>query len=254
MALQLTSVITNGLRRTVSRTGAILFASLVALQLLLMTSLNTVIASVAPAEMTGQVGLALPISQTVAGVLLIGTYILLMVYAVVAARGLARPLTDLGEFPSTLYTRRLGRATLSMLAGLILLSVAVMIGFVFLIIPGLVLSACFLCFIFTVGVEDRGPIAGLKRSWALARGNRLRLVALVVLIGLLSGVVGFVPTVVSAVGSPAAGTVVTVLINSLLLVPVYGMIAAVYLQLTTGSPASPSGGFPSASPSEPSTR
>jgi len=254
MALQLTEVVTDGFRRAVSRTGAILFASLVALQLLLMTSLNTVIDSAAPAEMTGQIGLLLPVPQTVAGVILAGTYILMMVYAVVIARGFARPLADLGEFPSTLYTRRLGRATLSMLAGLVLMSVAVMIGFLFLIIPGLVLSACFLCFIFTVGVEDRGPIAGLKRSWALSRGNRLRLVALVVLIGLLSGIVGFVPTVVSAVGSPAAGTVVTVLINSLLLVPVYGMIAAAYLQLTTKSPASPSEGLPSASPSEPSTQ
>jgi len=254
MALQLTSVVTGGFRRALTRTGGVLFVFLLVTQFLLITSLNTAIAAAAPADVTGQVGLTLPVSQTVAGGILVVTYLLTAVYFVVAARGLARPLAELSEFPSTLYTRRMGRATLSMIVGSLLIFVAVMIGFAVLIIPGLVLAACFLCYIFTVGVEDRGAIAGLKRSWTLARGSRLRLVALVVLIGVLGGLVGVVPALASAAGSPAAGDILSVLINSLLFVPVYGMMAAAYLQLSSDTGGSPPGGLPTSSPADPSVQ
>lgn len=254
MALQLTSVITDGFRRALTRTGGLLFVFLLATQLLLVTSLNTVMASAIPADMAGQIGLTLPVSQTVAGGLLVVTYLLTAVYFVVAARGLARPLAELSEFPSILYTRRMGRATLSMIVGSLFIFLAVMVGFAFLIIPGLILAACFLCYIFTVGVEDRGAIAALKRSWALSRGSRIRLVALVVLIGILGGLVGIIPAVASAAGSHAVGDLLTVLVNSLLFVPVYGMMAATYVQLSTDAPASPPGGLPTSSPSELSTQ
>jgi len=250
MALQLTSVITDGFRRALTRTGGVLFVFLLATQLLLVTSLNTVLAAAMPAEMTGQIGLTLPVSQTVAGGVLAGTYLLTSVYFVVVARGMARPLSDLSEFPATLYTRRIGRATLSMVVGSVLIFVAVMIGFMFLIIPGLVLAACFLCYIFTVGVEDRGVIGGLKRSWALSRGNRLKLVALAVLIGLLGGLVGVIPALANAASFRTAGDVLTVLVNSLLFVPIYGMIATAYRQLSSDDAVSPPGGSAAPSASE----
>jgi len=223
---------------------------LLATQLLLVTSLNTLLAAAIPAEMTGQIGLTLPVSRTVAGGVLAGAYLLTSVYFVVVARGMARPLSDLSEFPSTLYTRRIGRATLSMVVGSVLIFVAVMVGFLFLIVPGLVLAACFLCYIFTVGVEDRGVIAGLKRSWALSRGNRLRLVALVVLFGILGGLVGVIPALASAAGLQAAGDVLNVVVNSLLFVPIYGMIATAYLQLSSDDAVSPPGGSSAPSASE----
>jgi len=254
MALQLTSAITDGFRRSVTRTGAMLFVFLFATQFLLITSLNTVMASAVPADVTGQIGLTLPVSQTVAGGILAGTYLFSSVYFVVAARALTRPLTDLSTFPSTLYTRRIGRATLSMIIGSLLIFVAVMIGFAFLIIPGLILAACFFCYIFTIGVEDCGAIGGLKRSWGLSRGSRIKLVALVVLIGLLGGVVGVVPAVASAAGAQAAGDALAVLINSLLFVPVYGIMAAAYLQLSSETGVNPSEGLPTSSPSDPSAQ
>lgn len=235
MALQLTSVITDGVRRALTRTGGILFVCLLATQLLLVTSLNSLLAATAPPEVTDQIGLTLPVSQTVAGGLLLGTYGVTVVYFVVAARALARPLADLSTFPSTLYTRRMGRATLSMFIGSVFIAVAVLVGFAFLIVPGLVLAACFLCYIFTVGVEDCGTIAGLTRSWALSRGNRLRLVAFVVLVGITGGLVGVIPTLFDAAGARLVADLLTILTNSLVFVPVYGMMAAVYLQLSSAT-------------------
>lgn len=249
MALQLTSVVTDGGRRALTRTGGILFVCLLVTQLLLVTSLNTLIAATAPAEISPQIGLTLPVSQTVAGGLLLGTYLVTIVYFVVAARALARPLTELSTFPSELYTRRMGRATLSMLLGSVLIAIAVLVGFAFLIVPGLVLAACFLCFIFTIGVEDRGAIAGLTRSWTLSRGHRLRLVALVVLVGIAGALVGVIPTLFDAAGAQLVADLLTILTNSLVFVPVYGMMAAAYLQLSSGTNTDDqSGELPSSSP------
>ena len=109
-----------------------------------------------------------------------------------------------------------------------------MIGFAFLFLPGLFLAACFLFFIFAVGVEDRGVISALKRSWSLSKGNRLRLVAIVLISGIVGAFVGAVPALFQLAGASALGDVVSVLINGVLFTFVYAITAAAYLQLARG--------------------
>ena len=117
MALQLIDAITDGTRRVLTRTGGVLLVLLLAQQLLLVTSINTLLAAEAPPTAADMVGLTIPVSGTVAGAILLGTFFFSGVYFVVLSRAFARPLPQLSSFPTELYTRRVGRATLSTLVG-----------------------------------------------------------------------------------------------------------------------------------------
>lgn len=231
MALHLTTAITNGSRRVATRTGVILLGLLLILQALLVTSLNTLIAAQVPSAATEVVGLTMPVSGPVAGAIFVGTTLANGVYFVVLARALARPLPELASFPAALYTRRIGRASLTMLVSGFISFLAIMIGFALLFLPGLFLSACLLFVIFAVGVEDRGVIGALKRSWQLSKGNRLRLGVIVVLSGVVGAIVGVVPSLFQLAGATAMGDVVTIALNSVLFMFIYGIVAAAYRQV-----------------------
>lgn len=231
MALQLTSAITDGVRRVSTRTGGILFLILLVYELVFLSSINTLVASFAPPEAANEIGLMLPVSETAAIALVIGAYIFTALYFVIIARALTRPIAQLSSFPTELYTHRIGRATLAILIGGIIVFFAVLIGLMFLILPGLFLAACFLFFIFAVGVEDRGMIGGLKRSWRLSKGNRIKLVVLVILIGLGGAVIGIVPAVFQAANEPLLSDIATIITNSIMFISIYGILAAAYLQV-----------------------
>jgi hypothetical protein len=130
----------------------------------------------------------------------------------------------------------MGRATLSMFVGGIVVGLAIMIGSVFLFVPGIFLAVCFLFFTFAVGVEDRGIIGALKQSWGLSRGNRLKLAVLVILGGVIGFMSGIVGTIFDIAGSAIVGELIVNTINSILFVLLYGIIAAAYLQLQGDDP------------------
>lgn len=231
MTLRLSEAASDGLRRAATRTGAILFGILFVLQLVIGASTNALVEAVAPPEATVDVGLALPVSGSVAGAILAVAYLCSVAYLVVVARALARPVSELSTFPSDLYTRRVGRATVSMFVAGIVTFVAVMIGLVLFVVPGVFLAICFLFFLFAIGVEDRGPIGGLRRSWALSKGNRLRLAAIVLLYAATGAAVGAVGTTLELAGAPAVGDVASALVSALVFVALYGITASAYLQL-----------------------
>jgi len=139
MALQLSRAISDGFRRTFTRTGGILFVGLLIIQLGTQISVNSTVLGYLPPEAAAQfgtsAGLALPIPGSV-GLALFGVFgIISSAYFVILSRTFAQPLNNASVFPTAL-TERLGRATLSALIGGFLVTITVMIGFVFLIIPG----------------------------------------------------------------------------------------------------------------------
>lgn len=235
MALQLTKAVSDGIERTLTLTGAVAFVLLFALQFLSLASINTAIAARFPPEATETLGVMLPVSGTVAGVLSVGTLLFTVVYLVIVARAFVRPQSELSSFPPLLYTRRMARATLSMLVGSIFVALAVMIGSVFFILPGIFLAACFMFFIFAVGVEDRGVLGGLKRSWGFSRGHRLKLGVFVFSLGVFGMLVSIPSAILQAGGEPLLGDLITVVANSIGFVFVYGIMAAMYVQLQNGS-------------------
>jgi len=235
MALQLGRTVSDGIRRVFSRTGGLLLVGLLGIQLLVQASVNTAVVGLFPAEMSDglaeTVGLTLPVPGTVGAGLVVIALVLNAAYFVVLSRAFTRPAADLGTFPSRLYTRRMGRATLSTTVGGVLVGVAVMVGLLLLVLPGLFLAVSFLFFLFAVGVEDRGVVGGLRRSWALSVGNRLKLGLIVVLGGAIGGVGGVVGSVLQLAGTPAVAELVTIATNSVLFLVLYGIMAAAYLQV-----------------------
>ncbi|MFA1611017.1 hypothetical protein [Halobellus rubicundus] len=238
MALRLGQAFGNGIRRVLTRSGGVLFVALLAIQFLIQATANTLVLGFlpegAPAEATQMLGLTLPVSGTVAAVLFLLVMVLSSAYFVAMARGLARPMRELGSFPSSLYTRRVGRATLSLIGGGILVGIAVSIGLAFLILPGIYLGACFLFFAFEVSIEDERAIAAIKRSWTHSKGNRLKLAVIVLLGGVIGAVVGAVGSVIDLVGSPVASEVIVNVLSTVLFIALYGIMADAYVQVLDG--------------------
>lgn len=236
MALRLGRTFSDGIRRVLTRTGGVLFAALLAIQFLLQTSINTAVLGVIPPDVPGEgsemLGLALPVSGTVGTLLAVAAFVLNFVFFVGLSRALTRPKAELSTVPATLFTRRLGRATLSMAVGGIVVGLLVSVGIVLLLLPGVFLAVCFLCFIFAIGVEDRGVGGALRRSWDLSRGNRLKLAVIVIFAGVIGAVVGTAGALFDLAGAPIVAELVTTTLSSLLFVVLYGIMAAAYLQLT----------------------
>jgi hypothetical protein len=240
MILQLGQAISDGIKRVFTPTGGILLVVFLALQLLTQASINTAVISFFPEGPAGEIesalGLTLPVSGTVASGVFAGAIVLSSVYFVVLSRALTRPRVDLSSFPSDLYTRRIGRATLSMVVGGFLVGLSIMVGFMFLFLPGIFFAISFLFFTFAVGVEDRGIVGALKRSWGLSRGSRLKLAILVILAGVIGVISGIVGTIFDIASSAIVGELIVNTINSVLFVLLYGIIAAVYLQVQDDDP------------------
>ncbi|WP_238993867.1 hypothetical protein [Halobellus captivus] len=234
MAFHLSRAFVDGIRRVLTRTGAVLFVVLLLIQFLVQASINTAVLGTFPpeaSEQVGSLGLTLPVSGSVGWGLFAAAFVLVSMYFVALSRAFVRPMEELSAFPGELYQRRVGRATLSMIVGGVVVGVSVTIGLAFFLLPGIFLAACFLCFIFAVGVEDCGTLSALRRSWDLSRGNRLKLSAIVVLSGAIGGTIGIVGTVFDLAAAPVIAELLTNTLSTVLFVFVYGVMAASYLQL-----------------------
>ncbi|ELZ43452.1 hypothetical protein C464_17037 [Halorubrum coriense DSM 10284] len=109
--------------------------------------------------------------------------------------------------------------------------ISIMIGSVLFVIPGLFFAVSFLFFIFAVAVEDRGVIGSLKRSWALARGSRLKLGVLLLLSVLFGGFIGAIAPLLTLAGLPVVTDIAIIVFTAAFLLPYYAIIAAAYRQL-----------------------
>lgn len=232
MSLQLSTAFTDGIRRAVTKTGGIVFGLYLVFQTVNIVLTNTALAATLPAEAAGEFGLTVPLPAAVAGGLLLVSYLVLALLFVVIARAFARPLRELSTFPSELYTRRIGRATLSMIVASIIVFVAVAVGLVLFIIPGVFFALCFLLFWYAIAVEDRGAIEALRRSWDLSRGNRLKLLFVFGVLFALGAVSALIGTVAELAGVPAVGDVAVIIVGSLMGLVYQGILASTYLQLT----------------------
>ncbi|GAB6860159.1 hypothetical protein JCM17092_02480 [Haloplanus litoreus] len=208
-------------------------------QVVFVGSFNTVVVNRLPPSVqpddVGTIGFTLPLSTEVAAALGLGALLLGIGVFLVTARLLTRDLPALSSLPGGLFTRRLGPAFLSAVVVSVVLAVVIPLGFALLFVPGLFLTVSLQFALFAVAVEDSGPIDALRRSWELASGNRWRLLALVVLFGVLGGLGGAVGSVFAFV-SPSVGQLASLVINSVLVILMYGILADSFVQLR-GEPA-----------------
>ncbi len=87
----------------------------------------------------------------------------------------------------------------SLLTGIILLP-----AYLLLIVPGIFLSICFMFVPYLVMEKKLGPVAAMKESWAMTKGNRWKLLLLgltymgIVLLGALALLVGLLVAIPTA--------------------------------------------------------
>lgn len=232
MALQIGRAIGRGIRRVLNPVGLVLMVLTLLYTLVFVGSINTIVAGALPAEVQNQaqIGLTFPISSTVAGILIIAGMLFGTVILLAATRAFTRGPGERGSLSADLFTHRLGQALVSAIVANIIVFVAVMIGFVLLFVPGLFLLVSFTFVIFAIGVEDTGPLAALRRSWDLASGNRWRLFALVIIVGIGTGLLSGIGSVVS-IANPAAGQILSLVISAPLGIMSYGILADAYIQV-----------------------
>lgn len=131
-----------------------------------------------------------------------------------------------------LFTRRLGWTVLNLIAGTILYGLAVTVGLVLLVLPGIYLAVTLFFFNYEVVVEGENAVDALANSYSLTAGNRLQLL----LLGVLFVALGLV---VSLAGSPTLvpGRLLPVVLGAAVTAAfgVYGVATAAdaYRQLTT---------------------
>jgi len=243
MALQLGQALGRGARRAFSVSGIAALVLTICYQVVFVASFNTVVVnrlppSVQPGDV-GTIGFTLPLSTEAAAALGLVALLFGVGVFVVTARLLTRDLAALSSLPGALFTRRIGRALLSALVVSVALAVVIPLGFALLFVPGLFLTVSLQFALFAVAVEDTGPVDALRRSWALASGNRWRLLALVVLFGVLGGIGGAAGSLFAFV-SPSAGQLASLAINSVLVVLMYGILADSFVQLRGESASSTS--------------
>lgn len=142
-------------------------------------------------------------------------------------------ISDLnGEKPQIVPTLSAGLrlllpiAILSILAGL-----GVMLGFVLLLIPGIILAVWWAVIIPVRTTEGTGIVEAFSRSRALTKGHRWKILWLYVMLIVLFVLVGLVTGLITGVGllNPDLATSVRtlpVVVNALVSIPLYGIAAA----------------------------
>lgn len=201
MALQIGRAFRDGLDELLSGRGAVFVVAFVVYGLL-----NAVITSSfsqafvesilrqAPSEAqvgqlptAGEAPLAFDIPLAAAGVGALVLYLVGEALTIVAIRAFAGGDRDV--IPSD-ATRRLGRTVAVSIAAAIVTGIAVVIGLVFLVIPGLVLAVLFYFVKQEIALNDSGVVESVRNSIGIVRDNFVATAVLAVVIVVLGAVAG----------------------------------------------------------------
>ncbi|PSQ43777.1 hypothetical protein BRD07_01270 [Halobacteriales archaeon QS_9_68_42] len=234
MALQIGDTLGGGIGRAFTYSGVVLMALLFVYQVLFTVAVNSLLLRYLPPEAaeSSQFVLSAPIPLAVAGAGVVAGLLLGAALNLIAARALTRKPEALDSMPAELFTRRIGRATLSAVGANLFVGAAVFTGFLLLVVPGVYLAISFLFAVLVIGVEDERAIDAVWRSWALAGGNRWRLLALmIVVVG--ATVVGSSVGALSLV-NPVADELLSLVVSAVFGVIGYGILAEAYLRLADG--------------------
>ena len=112
------------------------------------------------------------------------------------------------------------------LAGL-LAGILIAIGFVLLVVPGLILLTIFAVVAPVVVIERRSPVDALKRSRELVRGNGWRVFGVIVVAFLIQAIVGqILAAIIRSIDDGVVGASLSTLLSSALVGPIAAIAAA----------------------------
>lgn len=232
MTLSIGASLQNGLRRSATRSGLVVFLLTLVYQIVLIAATNTLAVDLLQqigVDDVPAVGVTLPVSMLVAAAIAVGALLFGLASYPISVRLLSREQTALATLPRSLFTRRLGRLVVSTLAVTLVMTPPIVLGFL-LIVPGLYLAVSLQFTVFAIATEDAGPLTAFRRSWTLATGNRWRLLGMLLVVAALIGLASGLGTLAAAI-SPAAGQVVAAIATAAAVVVTYGVLADAFRQL-----------------------
>lgn len=165
-------------------------------------------------------------------VLLAGLLVLaLLSEAVMIGAVRAFASSEHGGIPIGLVTRRLPIATLYGFLGGILLGIAVTVGLVLFIVPGIIVFIGTLFFRQEIAIADKGPIQAISGTWAVTKGHRWTLLLLVVILWAIGFAVDRIPALISG----NVGVVISVMVSSVMSVFTIAVVTDAYVRLLPAS-------------------
>ncbi|GAB7094755.1 hypothetical protein JCM30237_19080 [Halolamina litorea] len=237
MSLNIGDALSSGAEKLTTTAGIQLGIAYVVLQLLTAVGSNSVVGAIetpGAGEMTAP-ALSLPIGTAAGSALAMLGVVLNLVLTIVAFRTLAHSPSELGSIPDGVTSGLLKPAVFLVIASIVQ-GVAIFIGFIALIIPGIFLMISLIFTQLFIAVEDEGPFEALSSSWSLAKGNRFPLFGLGVIIVVMSLLIS-IPSGILSIFSPVAGSVVTYVITGFFSIFSWGVLVASYQQLSNETAA-----------------
>jgi hypothetical protein len=120
---------------------------------------------------------------------------------------------------------------LALIAVSILAGIGLFIGFVLLVIPGLILLTFWSCVAPVTVLERPGVFAAFSRSWQLVKGNGWQVFGVIVLFALIFIAISFVLAIIGAILNDA-GQVILGYVGSVITAPLIALASAVlYFEL-----------------------
>ncbi|MDY6766136.1 MAG: hypothetical protein SVW77_02105 [Candidatus Nanohaloarchaea archaeon] len=200
MALDIGAVVEDSARRTLQRNGLMLAAAFFLLNL--VGAFMGVRSGAASVGVQPTVGM----DPVTAGILGVVVSLLSLMVSIAALRVFVTDETD--TVPDAAFKRRMGGALLHMIIGGIIFGIAVGIGFILLVVPGVYLLLALFFWPVYVVVEDQSFYEAMQSSWAMTKGHKWRLLGLGIVIALVNILLGAVGGVAVFAGNPMTGSVV----------------------------------------------
>lgn len=237
MSLNIGDALSTGAEKLTTAAGIQLGIAYVVLQLLTAIGTNSAIATVDTAGADGMATPALALPIGVAGGAALATLagILSVALTIVVLRTMAHDTAKLGSIPAGVADGML-KTWVFIVVAAIVQGIAVFVGFVALIIPGIFIMVSLIFTQVYIAVEGEGPFEALGSSWGLAKGNRFPLFGLGVILFVISLLVS-IPATLVALAVPTAGTILNYVISGFVSIFTSAVLVAAYQQLSGGEPA-----------------
>lgn len=176
----------------------------------------------------GPTPLSVPLPVSVTLVLALGLALLVEALHIVAIRTFVSDARR--SIPAAFVRRHIAWVTLNGFVGGIVVAALVLVGLVFLVVPGLFLYVAFFFVRQHIAVEDVTFVDAMAESWSLTAGERVEVFVLAVVLVLVEVVAG-IPSLLLQPVDPAVAALVATLASAVAGVFVIGVGARAYAQL-----------------------
>lgn len=222
MELDVWSAVEDGAHRTLERNGLMLVTA--------FFLLNLASSLMQPQQSGGLATGVAGVNPVISGVLGIVVALVSVAVTIVALRVFVTDETEI--IPDKALKWNMGNALLHMVIGGIVFGIAVAVGLILLIVPGIYLALALFFWTVYVAVEDKGFYEAMKSSWELTEGHKWRLLGLFLVLGIVNLALMAPGMVLAVAGMQFVGVVVLQALSALGVVFSLAVEARAYTRLS----------------------